>query len=173
MKQFNAKAAIRLANRIADIDAYIAREKSYSSPNMIRIENELEVRKPLYLEYMDTLKPLADLISTAEGKSSARTLSAMSAIQMLSLAQKHLDSISTKKDAIGTKISVDYHQQKFAGAYKYTPESTQFDAVLKSSGWFIVKIYRAKCHDRQSGNGIRFKLTEATISNLAQKLSEI
>ena len=54
----------------------------------------------------------------------------------------------SKKAMKGTSVHVDHNAQSFPGAYKGTPESTQFDAEF-TTAWFITDIVRDSCIRRK------------------------
>lgn len=87
-----------------------------------------------------TVEKLDAAIKAAEGRATARTITGRGIIDALQTVTDKLDI--TKKALNGVSVSVDIHAQKFPSAYRYTPESTFFDAVFKSGSWRVTRIYR-------------------------------
>lgn len=109
------------------------------------------------------------MIEQAEGRSTARKITYKDIVRALEEVEEHITRFSTKTDAIGTVVHVDWNAQKFPNAYKYTPESTHFDAELKSGGWKITKIYRSIC-----GTCLyKLDLTENTKAHMADFVSKV
>lgn len=121
--------------------------------------------KPISIEKRDQL---SEAIKTVEGRASARTITADDIIDALAEVDKRLALISTKKDAIGTIAHIDVNAQRFPNAYKYAPESTQFDAELKRDGWRITNIFRGITHGPTGRIVLDF--TEATKAHLEERL---
>lgn len=110
-----------------------------------------------------------DMIKKAEGRATVRRITYSDIEHALKKVEEHITQFSTKSDAYGTKVYVDVNSQKFPSAYKYTPESTHFEAELKRSGWKITKVYRDEC-----GTCLyRLKLTEETKTNMAEFVSTV
>ena len=79
-------------------------------------------------------------IRDAEGRATARTITAQNIIETARKITRRLDI--PKKYMIGITASVDYHAQNFPNAYRYTPESTQFRMIYTASGWALTSISR-------------------------------
>lgn len=84
-------------------------------------------------------------IKTAEGKATVRRISFADIVTALSDYQKRLNI--SKRALEGVIVHIDVNAQKFPNAYKFTPESTQFSAVMLKGKWRIYNICRAKCTD--------------------------
>ena len=122
----------------------------------------------------ETMSALESAIRIAEGRATARTITAQDIIDTIDKVQNHLEFLSgIKKDMVGTIFTADINQQRFPRAYKYTPESTHFSAYLARDGWRVSEISREACRNRAAGTGISIRLTEATKAKLQYKLSEI
>ena len=70
----------------------------------------------------------------------------------------------TKKAMKGTTVHVDHNAQAFPGAYKGTPESTQFTAEF-TSAWFITDISRDTCTRRKYNLQLSETAKEAYLLN--------
>ena len=90
---------------------------------------------------------LAKAITEAEGpRVSARKIDVKDIVDDLIAINDYLGI--TKKAMKGTTVHVDHNAQAFPGAYKGTPESTQFTAEF-TSAWFITDISRDTCTRRK------------------------
>lgn len=98
--------------------------------------------KPINLKNPNADTKLSDAIKAAEGKATARTLDVSDIKRIID----HVDSELKipKKFMLGVKITCDVNAQTFPASYKYTPESTWFDAECKKTGWCVTDIYRWK-----------------------------
>lgn len=100
-----------------------------------------------YLEalaaFTAVVKPLTDAIKAAEGRATARTISASRILDILEGIEYRLHI--SKKALEGVTVHVDDHAQKFPNSYKYVPESTHFIAVYKAGTWRVTDIHRGTC----------------------------
>lgn len=79
-------------------------------------------------------------IKTAEGRASARTITADCILRSV---QKITSRLSIPKKAmVGITATIDINAQDFPNAYKYTPESTIITVEYTRSGWTLTDIYR-------------------------------
>ena len=78
--------------------------------------------------------------------------------------------VIAKKAMEGITVVVDHHAQNFPNAYKYTPESTIFEAVYRKGSWWITDIRRA--NTRRSGHGTQITLTDEAKTAILAKYSE-
>ena len=116
-----------------------------------------------------TQKQLDSMLETAQARCTARTITTEQICTALKKVEDHLLTFSTKKDAIGTVVTVDYWAAKFPKAYKYTPESTHFIAHLTDKGWKVTSLYRDTCRTQFAD----IVLTPETKKNMATRLSQI
>ena len=103
-------------------------------------------------------RQLDDAIKQAEGRATARTLSATAVLDTL-LSIDARFRFAHKKDKNGMVAEIDYHAQDFPRAYKYTPESTQFRAEYKRNAWYITDIRRDTCN--KNGHKFIIKMPDA------------
>lgn len=73
----------------------------------------------------------------------------------------------THKALKGVKVKIDPNAQTFPSAYKYTPESTQFNAEFDGKEWKITRIYRDTCGRHK----VRVEHTEASKAAIVEKLT--
>ena len=114
---------------------------------------------------------LDPMLSKAQGRARTRTINLEQIEAALDRISDRLFTVSTKKDAAGTKVVCNIHAQKYPNAYRRlgTPESTFFIATYKSTGWVIDSVFRAEC-------GTCFACityTDATKAHMAERLAEI
>lgn len=64
-----------------------------------------------------------------------------------------------KKHLEGCTFTVDHHAQNFPNAYKYRPESTQFDLLYHAGCFWVTDIRRDTT--RRNGHEITANLTQA------------
>ena len=89
-------------------------------------------------------------IAAAEGRAKARCITADDIHSMINEIETSLIKRMYKKDWAGLEFSIDPHAQSFPGAYKGTPESTQFTMLRTASGWFVTNIRRRTCQGPKS-----------------------
>lgn len=99
------------------------------------------------------IEKLQRAIEEAEGRAKVRTITAMTVKWAVTAVEQTLNI--PKKHMVGIKVHCDLHAQKYPNAYKYTPESTQFDLERFASGWFVTNIER----ERTGGTEKKFSIT--------------
>ena len=85
---------------------------------------------------------IEEMIREAEGKATARTITADCIMNAVKHIEAHLDI--PKKAMIGITAEVDPWAQNFPKAYKYEAYSTQFAIAREPSGWILYYVCRAK-----------------------------
>lgn len=113
---------------------------------------------------------LSAMIQAAEGRATARTITPADIAEALDQVTERIMLLSTRKDATGTKVEADPNAQTFPHAYKYTPESTHFTAELKSAGWTVTNVFRARCWTTTAA---AITYTPATITHMLDHLQTI
>lgn len=106
-------------------------------------------------------------IRSAEGRATARTISADIIIRTAERITRYLDI--PKKRMIGIIADVDYNAQDFPRAYKYTPESTRFLMEYTASGWAVYAIDRNTT--RRASQAVIFTLTEEAKAEILSRIS--
>ena len=89
-------------------------------------------------------------IAAAEGKATARCITADDIHSMINEIEESLTKRLYKKDWAGLRFSCDDNAQSFPGAYKGRPESTHFELERTASGWFVTRIMRNDCRSPKS-----------------------
>lgn len=108
---------------------------------------------------------LTEAIKAAEGKATARTITA-SSIQNI-LNKVGVGIAKTKLN--GTKVHYT-GAEYFPNAYKYVPDSTHWVAENINGKWYVTDIYRATCPNRSTWNtSIEYsdEAKEATLSKVS------
>lgn len=92
----------------------------------------------------ENLEIIEKAIAEAEGKATARTISAGAIIGAAEEIEQYL--AIPKKALEGTKVSVDLNAQVFPNSYtnRHTPISTHFDLVYIHREWRLDRVYRAR-----------------------------
>lgn len=126
-------------------------ERSYNYA--IKERDELNARKAELENEVNS--KFEENIKKAEGRATARTITGMEIIEIVSHINEVLDIPESMKKGITGKYTGG---QKFPKAYKYRPESTHFEFEYRSSGCFITKIYRYTCPN--TSKNIEINLTD-------------
>lgn len=127
---------------------------AFGKPEKVdRAKDEMESK---IKAFSDAAGALSAAIREAEGRATARTITARDIVSRLKEIEKGLNI--HKKNMNGISVHVDENAQDFPRAYKYTPESTHFYATFKGGSWIITGIERARC--RSASQKITITLTE-------------
>ena len=86
------------------------------------------------------LAPLTEAIKSAEGRATARTITAQQVIDELAGITAGLGI--AKKTLVGAEISMDLNAQAFPRSYKWTAQSTILRAEYKTAGWTVTDVRR-------------------------------
>ncbi len=149
----------------AEYDKSIEQMKSYRE--MIRnLEHDLTIAEQVEA-FNRVSEPLRKALEEAEGRATARTLTAAKICEILRGIEERCP---TKKALEGTVVRYDGGEH-FPSAYKYTPESTHFTAEYKRGSWRITDIHRGVCPNRLSSGTIEF--SEAAEDAILNELSKI
>lgn len=88
---------------------------------------------------------LTKAIKEAEGRATARTITADDIVDILS-------RITVPKSKLnGTIVKYD-GAEHFPSTYKYLPESTHFIAKNSNGKWYITDLFRSVCPNRKTWN---------------------
>lgn len=89
---------------------------------------------------------LTEAIKAAEGRATARTITAEDVIKECDRQLVRLYGLGASLDELdGTEIRVDINAQDFPNAYKYIPESTHFCATFSGKKWRLTYVCRNTC----------------------------
>lgn len=95
---------------------------------------------------VNATEKLAQAIAEAEGKATARTITAQAIQEWVKVVERKLDERGiTKQNRVGMRFLVNINAQHFPNAYKYTPEATVYELERFASGWFVTNIRRDTC----------------------------
>lgn len=166
MKTMNLKSIMEAYTKMVDSNHRIdAIEKLYGREHRYYDEyigDAVQAER----HFSDVVFPLTLAIKEAEGRASARTITAE---EILSTLIRIEDDLHISKKAMnGINVTVDINSQSFPKAYKYTPESTHFSAEYKNGSWRLTDIYRAEC---KSSFHIHIEHTEESKKAIIERLS--
>ena len=110
---------------------------------------------------------IAEAIKECEGRASARCIDAKGIIKA---AKDYTTALGVPKTAmLGLHVKVDLNAQRFPRAYKYTPESTQFDMEYTKSGWKLTWIGRAECRNPNHAYSMIYPMSDTLKSALVNR----
>lgn len=164
MKEINVKELMGIRRKIEqeshDIQTYGGLRGFEKS-----VAEHKAAKESLVAEFREKSVKLESAIKEAEGKANVRCINVEGVIDTLLEVE---DKLGISKKALnGVKVHVDIHGQSFPSAYKFTPMSTQFEAVMKNGAWRITEISRRRCgagtvgifHTEESENALIAKYT--------------
>lgn len=108
---------------------------------------------------------LEEAIREAEGRATARTIIVRWIYEAAERIEKTLGI--PKNAMVGIKADVDYYNQNFPNAYKFTPESTQFTLERFASGWAVTAIWRGRT--KRAGHEYTLTLTDLAKEKLIER----
>ena len=116
------------------------------------------------------INDVENMLKEAQKRSKVRNITIEDMTEALERITDRLLILSTKKDAIGTKVQIDINNQSFPAAYRRagTPESTHFEAIYKATGWKVLRIYRSACWPKSTMATIQY--TDATKEHMIDRL---
>lgn len=110
---------------------------------------------------------LREWIQEAQGRATVRLIKEDDIYRWLDVVERRLGI--TKKAMQGVFVHIDPNAQDFPRAYKYTPESTQFDAYYKNGTWRLIRIARGICEKKR----IHIELSASAKEAILNKYKEI
>ncbi len=111
--------------------------------------------------YSTNLEALAEAISNAEGRATARTMRAEDARDTLERVVSRYLNYMPKKALAGTSATIHASTEKLPSSYKYRAESTQAEFLHDGKGWMLVSVWRGTL--RQSScakEGVELELSD-------------
>lgn len=158
-KNINIKAAMQALREAETAYSEVKYAGHYSGKDRLeKAKANYESKQAIFKELAEAA--LGDAIREAEGRATARTLTAATIVEALAIVEDKLNI--TKKAMEGIVVTADWNAQSFPRAYKYTPESTHFSAVYKAGSWRVTNIWRDRCT-----SGERFTVTHTDVSRAA------
>lgn len=105
-----------------------------------------------WTDFLTASAALSEAIDDAQKRCTSRKLDAQRLCRALREAEKKLDL--PKRLLEGVTVEIDVNAQDFPKAYKYTPESTIFQATFKSGSWKVTDIFRGKTKELYKGTHV-------------------
>jgi len=93
-------------------------------------------------------------LTAAEGRSTARLISAEELIRLTAELDKQMRRYSTKKAMEGLTAKLAPHADRFPSAYKWRPEGTACDIEYNKGSWKLISCCRDYCDDLSNGSHI-------------------
>lgn len=113
-------------------------------------------------------------IKQAEGRATARTITAQDIIDECDrILQRYYGLGASLESLEGTEIHININAQDFPNAYKYTPESTWFDAVYRGKKWRLTDVTRRTCTNYRGSVDLRETARDAIMMHLLDAGSPI
>lgn len=166
MKTMNLKNIMNAYNKMIDSNKHASNMKEWYGEDNKRTVCAFEEKNIAINEYNTVVESLKNAIKEAEGRASARTITAE---EILSTLIRIEDDLHISKKAMdGIRMIADINSQSFPRAYKYTPESTHFSAEYKNGSWRLTDIYRAEC---KNSFHIHIDHTEESKKAIIERLS--
>jgi len=110
--------------------------------------------------YSTDTEALQAAISEAEGRATARTLSAQSANDALESVVYDVLRRMPKKALAGCRATVHASNERLPRAYKYRAESTQAHFVHDGKGWLLESVERDTLVQKSTRYGVELVLTD-------------
>ena len=100
-------------------------------------------------------------ITEAEGRATARTMSAEYADSKLFYVVNSYLNGMPKKALTGTRATVHASTEKLPSSYKYRAESTQAEFMHDGKGWFLVSVWRGTLRQSSAAKeGVELELSD-------------
>ena len=124
------------------------------------------LKKKIKLENAEAIQ---EAIKAAEGLATARTITAEEIREICTKVEIVNGFHIPKKYLDGTRIHYN-GGQKFPSAYKYTPNSTQFEAVFIKNSWYLISLKRDICPNSNTAGKITYSETakQYILENIAK-----
>lgn len=124
--------------------------------------------------YSTNLEALAEAISNAEGRATARTMKAEKVREALERVVSRYLNYMPKKALTGTRATVHASTEKLPSSYKYRAESTQAEFMHDGKGWFLVSVWRGTLRQSSAAKeGVEFELSDTAKEWLLDSLKFI
>ena len=114
------------------------------NPETKAAQKEVELAR----DNFNTVKTgLEEILADVQKRCRERTITAIDICRELSRIDSELNL--SKRAKKGITVRIDCNAQDFPRAYKYTPESTIFEAVFDGKEWCLTDIRRDRCTNRK------------------------
>lgn len=111
-------------------------------------------------------------LSAAEGRSSARLISAEYLIRLTAELDKQLRRYSTLKAMQGIVVKLAPHAERFPNAYKWRPEGTACRIKYSSGNWKLINCCREYCDNPANGSCI-LHMPDAMHAEMVQRAHDL
>lgn len=151
MKTINLKNAMKTFNDLTEERNRVAwiKRNAPKSPNLKEAEDS---DQSAWIDFLNASAALAKAINEAQKRCTSRKLDTEQLCRALREVERKLDL--PKRLLEGVSVEIDVNAQDFPKAYKYTPESTIFQATFKSGSWKVTDIFRGKTKELYKGTQV-------------------
>ncbi|HZK45081.1 MAG TPA: hypothetical protein VFD34_02465, partial [Clostridia bacterium] len=111
-------------------------------------------------------------LTAAEGRATARRISAEYLIRLIEELEEQLKRYSTKRAMEGLTAKLAPHADRFPNAYKWRPEGTACDIEYNKGTWKLVSCYRDFCDTPADGSCI-LHMPEAMQAELVSRAHDL
>ena len=124
--------------------------------------------------YSNNTEAIAEAISNAEGRATARTMNAEYAdAKLFHIVNKYLNGMP-KKALTGTRATIHASTEKLPSSYKYRAESTQAEFLHDGKGWTLVSVWRGTLKQSSANKeGVELELSDTAKEWLLDSLKFI
>lgn len=124
--------------------------------------------------YSTNLEAIAEAISNAEGRATARTMNAeYVGSKLFYVVNRYLNDMP-KKALTGTRATIHASTKKLPSSYKYHAESTQAEFMHDGKGWALVNVCRDTLKQSSSAKeGVELELSDTAKEWLLDSLKFI
>ena len=112
-----------------------------------------ELSRPIVIKPANAAR-LQAALSEAEGRATARLISAEYLLRLTEQLEKKLSRYSTKKAMDGLIAKLAPHVDRFPRAYKWRPEGTACGVEYSSGTWKLISVCREYCDNPADGSQI-------------------
>lgn len=142
MKRINLTDMIKAADALDEARRDLKWSQTSSFAHDRLAFNEKHTRE-CETAYAESQTVLAEAIRVAEGRASARCVTAEDVVDAVRRLDEKICIAKTKLD--GVTADIDINAQNFPNAYRYTPESTHVTVENRRGHWYVTDIRRAPC----------------------------
>lgn len=169
MKTINLKNAMTAYNTYTkESDRVYSIKRIYggSSPALPEAEAAAQTA---WTDFLTASAALSEAIDAEQKRCTSRKIEAKDVCKALAAVEEKLNL--PKRLLNGVSVTIDCNAQDFPKAYKYTPESTIFQAAFKSGSWKVTDIFRGKTKELYKGTHVELT-DEAKAAIIERALKE-
>lgn len=127
--------------------------------------------RPIVIKPANTAR-LQAALSEAEGRATARLISAEELIRLTAELERELIRYSTKKAREGLIAKIAPHVDRFPKAYKWRPEGTACRVEYSSGNWKLINCCREYCDNPANGSCI-LHMPDAMHAEMVQRAHDL